>query len=40
MAVARTSTRIEQTLLRHIEAFAKGDLDALMSDYVVETVPI
>ncbi len=40
MVLARTSTRIEQTLLRHIEAFAKGDLDALMSDYCQDAVLI
>lgn len=40
MALVRTSTRIEQTLLRHVEAFAKGDLDALMSDYCQDAVLI
>lgn len=33
MALVVTRTRTEETLLRHVEAFAKGDLDALMSDY-------
>ena len=35
-----TRTRIEETLLRHVEAFAKGDLDALVSDYCEDAVLI
>ena len=38
MALAKTSTRSEETLLHHVEAFAKGDLDALMSDYCEDAV--
>ncbi len=40
MALVVTRTRIEETLLRHVEAFAKGDLDALMSDYCEDAVLI
>ncbi len=40
MTLARTSTAIEETLSRHIEAFAEGDLNALMSDYCETAVLI
>ena len=40
MALVVTRTRIEETLLRHAEAFAKGDLDAFMSDYCEQAVLI
>ena len=38
--VLTTSTRIEETLFHHVEAFAKGDLDAHMSDYCEDAVLI
>ena len=40
IALVVTRTRIEETLLRHLEAFAKGDLDVLMSDYCEDAVLI
>lgn len=36
----RTIRPIEETLLRHVQAFAEGDLDALMSDYCDDAVLI
>lgn len=38
MTLSRTSGSIKETLLRHVETFTEGDLDAIMTDYCEDAV--